>query len=317
MNRSKYIIVSVVALAIAVLVFTRKPEARKEMYLQITNVLPDITLQEIYPANETSSILEYQLLPGDSYRVPLPAKYSEFQAIDTDGGVYNFVVDATNSSESIYLDISMENRTVFENTIESGGEFWTGNGSSTLRVVNTLPERDIYWLRMAGRLEDVENSEDILGAFILFPGRALNIRVAPGTYFLTAEDDERAKYSHETVELETGDNRGWDITGECYVTPPEESGTGTSRVVLCNALDDWIITGVYHRISSEEPWSENHISTGGIEPKQQYSLLLDPGKYDIRVVDEDNDNYTRLSVIISEEPLHWDITMDDLDRFIP
>ncbi len=318
MNRTKYIaIVLAVVTAIAVLAVTRKPEAENVMYLQITNTLPDITLNEIYLTDETVNILEYPLQPGDSFQIPLPVQYSEVKAIDTEGGVYNSIIDAANSDESVNIEIYMENRSVFEYTIESGGEFWTGEGSSTIRILNALPERDIYWLRVASAEEGLESSQDVLGAFILFPGRVVNVRINPGTCFVSAEDNERDTYSYGAVEVLKGENWCWDITREYRVTPPEESGRGTSRVVLCNALNDWIITGVYHRTSSEESWSSNHISTGGIEPKQQYSLLLNPGEYDIRIVDEDNDSYTRLSLILSEDPLHWDITMDDLDRFIP
>lgn len=318
MNRTKYIaLVLAVVTAIAVLAVTRKPEAENVSYLHITNVLPDITLTEIYLTDETVNILDYPLQPGDSFQIPLPASYSEVLAIDTEGGVYNSVIDAAYSDESVNLEISMENRRIFECTLESGGEFWTGEGSSTLRIQNDLPENDIYWLRVANSEAVLDNSRDVLGAFILFPGKVVNIRINPGTWFVAAEDNERDTYSCGVIEVLKGENGCWNITRENRDAPPEESGTGTSRLVLCNALGDWIITGVYHRTSSEDNWSANHITTGGIEPKQQYSLLLNPGKYDIRIVDEDNDTYTRFSMILSEEPLLWDVTMDEMDRFIP
>jgi len=97
----------------------------------------------------------------------------------------------------------------------------------------------------------------------------------------------------------------------------KSSGSGSSRLILCNALGDWIVTGLYHRNSGTENWSENHLAASCIEPKEMYSLLLDPGVYDIRIVDEDNDSYTRHDIEVSDAGSRWSISMADLDHFVP
>ncbi len=320
MSRTKYLVVIAlitIATLLAIIhrfINTTSPETQ----LTVKNVIQDITLAEIYLENDTSNCLEQLFRPGEIILFTVPRSNSAIRAVDTEGGVYNTAVTITDSTEILQVDISMTDRTVFEETIESGGEYWSGSGSCTIRITNALEEKDIYWLRVTRQGEDTESSPDRLGAFILFPGRTINIRVDYGNHILNAEDNAQNQYTCGIFPI-TPDiqNYSWQITRDDRLSPSAESGTGSSRLVLCNALDDWIITEVYHRSSADTNWSGNHLVARGIEPKDQYSLLLDPGTYDIRVVDEDDDTYTRLSVSISEEDGRWNITMDDLDLFIP
>ncbi|MCD4706714.1 MAG: hypothetical protein K8S62_03150 [Candidatus Sabulitectum sp.] len=316
MNRTKY--TTLLVLAGVILLTSCKLDEHKEISLRITNTLPDITLTEVYRANHSINLLEHPLRPGDNFQVTIPRNSSAVKAIDATGGVYNSRLTITDSIETMQIEVSMANRTVFEETIESGGEYWTGSGTCTIRITNSLQDKDVYWLYAIRSGENTEDSPDMLGAFILFPGRTLNTRLEPGCYCITAEDNLRDKYASETISVtRNGSRQSWEISREDTLASHEETGTGTSRFVLCNALDDWIITGVYHKSSSNTNWSGNHLVAHGIEPKEQYSLLLNTGTYDIRVMDEDHDTYTRLAVNIPEEGGSWNITMNDLDLFVP
>ncbi|MCK5785649.1 MAG: hypothetical protein KAH54_03715 [Candidatus Sabulitectum sp.] len=323
MKRSRYVILSLLALATVILVINSRSGKEEETTLIITNLLPDITLNHIqieYDTGESINIRESdqedQLRPGNSFQVNIPSGSALITATDPEDGTYSSRVAVNDSTELLQVEISMADRTVFQKTIESGGEYWTGSGDCTVRITNSLLERDVYWLYVTLEEDGVENSPDRLGAFILYPGRTLNVRVNSGCYNLTAEDDLREEYSCRTAEV-TGDRAeyNWEIaTGDLF-TP--EDRTDSSSFILCNALDDWIITGVYHRGPADTDWSRNHLATGGIEPKEQYSLFLDPGVYHIRVEDEDNDTYTRRNLRLSRENFTWNVTMDDLDVFTP
>ncbi|MCK5035788.1 MAG: hypothetical protein KAS73_07850 [Candidatus Sabulitectum sp.] len=319
MSRTKYLVVIIlITITILAIVYRTKDAAPLETQLTVKNVIQDITLAEIYLENDTSNCLEQLLEPGGIVLLTVPRSNSAIRAVDTEGGVYNTAVTITDSTEALQIDISITDRTVFEETIESGGEYWSGSGSCTIRITNALEERDVYWLRVTRQGEDTESSPDKLGAFILFPGRTINIRVNYDCYILNAEDNARNQYTCEIFPI-TPDiqSYSWQITRDDRLSPPDESGTGSSRLVLCNALDDWIITAIYHRRTDDTGWSENQLTSTALVPKQQYSLLLEPGTYDIRAVDEDNDTYTRYSVTVSGESSDWNITMNDLDRFIP
>lgn len=318
MNRTKYTTLLAPLLAGILLLVNCKSDEHKEVSLQIVNTLSDITLTEVYLTNHSINLLEHQLSPGENFQVTIPCNSSVIKAIDTDGGVYNSRLTISDSAETVQIEISMANRTVFENTVESGGEYWTGSGACTIRITNSLPDKDIYWLHVVETGECAEDSPDRLGAFILFSGRTLNVRVESGCYSITAEDNLRDKYTCESTSLTRDRPRcSWEIIREDILTSPKTSGEGSSQFILRNVLDDWIITGLYHRNSTEVNWSRNHLFASGIEPKEQFSLLLDPGTYDIRIIDEDHDTYTRLEVCISEEGGSWDITMNDLDMFTP
>lgn len=250
MSRTKYLVV-IALITIATLVtiiYRAKDTTSRETQLTVKNIIQDITLAEIYLENDTSNCLEQLLEPGEIVLLTVPRSNSAIRAVDTEGGVYNTNVTITDSTEALQIDISMSDRTVFEETIESGGEYWAGSGSCTIRVTNALEERDIYWLRVTRQGEDTESSPDRLGAFILFPGRTINIRVNYDCCILNAEDNARNQYTCEIFPI-TPDiqNFSWQITRDDRLSPPAESGTGSSRLVLCNALDDWIITGIYHR----------------------------------------------------------------------
>ncbi len=316
MSRTKYLIVIALITIATLLAIIYKPEDTTQ--LTIRNAIQYITLAEIYLEDDTSSCLEHHLNPGEIILLTVPGESSTIRAVDTEGGVYNTTFTITDSTETLQIDVSITDRTVFEKTIESGGEYWSGSGSNTIRITNALEERDIYWLRVTRQGEDTESSPDRLGAFILFPGRTINVRVDYTNYILNAEDNAQNQYTYEIFPI-TPDtqNYSWQITRDDRPSPPAESGTGSSRLVLCNALDDWIITGIYHRRTDDTGWGENHLTANTLGPKQQYSILLEPGTYDIRAVDEDNDTYTRHSVTVSEESSDWNITMNDLDRFIP
>ncbi len=320
MKRTRYLVVIALIVIAVLIAIIYKPEDTQilETQLSIKNVIQDITLAEIYVGNGTSSSLEQLLGPDEIVLLTVPRSNSTIRAVDTEGGVYNTAVTITDSTEALQIDVSITDRTVFEETIESGGEYWSGSGASTIRITNGLGERDIYWLHVTRQEEDTESSPDRLGAFILFPGRTINVRVDYDNYILKAEDNDDNQYSRGIFPISPDtQNYSWQITRDDRLSPPAESGTGKSKLVLCNALDDWVITGVYSRVSSHDQWGSNHLVARGINPKEEFSLLLDPGIYDIRVVDEDNDTYTRLTVTVPEEESRWDVTMNDLDRFIP
>ncbi len=316
MSRTKYAVIITLVTIATLLAVIYKPEDTTG--LTVKNAIQDITLAELYLPNDTSNCLEQPLEPGEVILFTVPRSNSAIRAVDTEGGVYNSSVTITDSTETLQIDISITDRMVFEETIESGGEYWSGSGSCTIRITNTLEERDIYWLRVTEQEENTESGPDRLEAFILFPGRTINVRVNYNSYVLNAEDNLQDQYTHAIFPI-TPDiqNYSWQITRDDRLSPPAESGTGSSRFVLCNALDSWIITGIYHRRTDSANWSDNHLAATALVPKQQYSLLLEPGTYDIRAVDEDNDTYTIHSVTVSGEGAGWNITMNDLDRFIP
>ena|GEM_PF-1854929 len=314
----KLVILSVALVVAATAVFLLKPNKdEKTRLIFVTNSLPDITLNTIFLDTDTENLLETDLRPGDTLLLSIPETGSELTASDTHGGVYLFSAASADSPDTLQVQVSMTNRDTFEHIMESGGEFYAGTGENTVRITNQLMWHDICSIMVTMDENDPVNSPDILDTFVLPPGKTLNTRLSPGNYTVSTTDNMNNHYSCRVSLTPDHAATACSITEDCLLYTMKSSGTGSGRLILCNALGDWIITGLYHRNSGTEIWSENHLAASGIEPKELYSLLLDPGTYDVKVVDEDNDSYTRYGIEVSDAGSSWNISMSDLDQFFP
>ncbi len=86
---------------------------------------------------------------------------------------------------------------------------------------------------------------------------------------------------------------------------------GTVPVKITNDLGAWDIEEVYID-PSDEPWSDNLISET-LEPGEEITLTVVPGTYDIMIVDEDADEYTRWTLEIGTDGYDWAVNLDDLN----
>jgi hypothetical protein len=91
------------------------------------------------------------------------------------------------------------------------------------------------------------------------------------------------------------------------------SGCGVSNVpvTITNDLGAWNIEEVYVDLS-DDPWGENRI-TEVMEQADVTTITVPAGTYDIKVVDEDGDSYTRSDIEIGAEGYSWAVTLSDID----
>jgi hypothetical protein len=313
----KAVFILLLAIAVSAFMLLKGTADSENKQLSISNAMPDITITEVCVEPDTVNRLEQPLEPGEICQFPIPDSNLILKAVDTAGGVYSSAVPQADTAKLLFVELSMSNRSVFGTTIESGGEYWAGSGLCTVRVTNDLAERDIFRVTVTENRATSSDSSDALGAFILFPGKTVNVRVEPGDYTVTAEDDLRSGYTCNTLSTDrTHPVATCEITESLKDHTMQESGSGSSSLVLCNALGDWIIIGLYWKHSENDKWGENCL-TSGLEPKKQYLLALDPGTYDVKAVDEDHDTYTVYSIVVLEEGTNRGIRMDDLDQYIP
>ncbi len=70
-------------------------------------------------------------------------------------------------------------------------------------------------------------------------------------------------------------------------------GQGTAAVTFTNNLDGWDIHGVFIDPSDETEWSEERLGADYIlAGDQTITVMVDPGTYDIQIIDEDGDTYS-------------------------
>lgn len=88
-------------------------------------------------------------------------------------------------------------------------------------------------------------------------------------------------------------------------------GGGNVPVKIINDLGAWNIEEVKIDLS-DQPWGENRISET-IEAGEDVIISVPAGTYDIMIVDEDGDSYTRWEVAIGADGYEWAVTLADID----
>jgi len=205
-----------------------------------------------------------------------------------------------------------------------GQSYETGEGSAPVTIVNGLGSWDIYFVYVDPSSSDTWG-DDRLGSDILLPGDEITVWVNPGTYDMQVEDEDGDTYTKWEVAV-GANGYEWEVTladldatgsGEVGLMPVPEDytvGQGSAPVTFTNDLGGWDIYGVRIDPSSEPEWGEERLGaeyllTGG----QSVTVMVDPGTYDMQVIDEDEDTYTKWEVVIGEEGYDWSVTLSDLD----
>jgi hypothetical protein len=200
----------------------------------------------------------------------------------------------------------------------------TGEGAAPVTIVNDLGSWDIYFVYVDPSSSDTWG-EDRLGANTLQPGDELTVWVDPGTYDIMVEDVDGDTYTRWEVPV-PADGYEWEVAladidsseggGAGLMPVPEDYtvGQGSAPVTFTNDLGGWDIYGVLIDPSSEPEWSDERLGPEYmLGDGQSVTVMVDPGTYDLRVVDEDEDTYTKWEVEVGEEGFDWDITLSDID----
>lgn len=87
---------------------------------------------------------------------------------------------------------------------------------------------------------------------------------------------------------------------------------GKVPIKITNDLGAWDIHEIYISPSADEDWGES-ITTEILEPGQEFTSMVTVGDYDIKVVDEDGDEYTRYVVTIEAGGYNWSVELSDMD----
>jgi hypothetical protein len=91
-------------------------------------------------------------------------------------------------------------------------------------------------------------------------------------------------------------------------------GAKKAPVTITNDLGAWDIHYVYISPENSDEWGEDLLGEDEIlEDGEELTTEVEVGTYDIRLVDEDQDTYTRNAVEVTEEGYSWEVTLADLD----
>jgi len=173
-----------------------------------------------------------------------------------------------------------------------------------------------------GRLSRGINSISVQGstALLVTEGETLRFHLEDGSWRMDIESmlrvgiEEGLEGTGITVDdiLDgsiPGSGRGLERVPEGYTV-----GDGTVPVTLTNNLGNWDVYAVWIDPSSEPQWSIERLGSDYmLGVGQSFTVMVTPGTYDMRVVDEDGDSYHRWDVSIGSGGYQWIITLSDLD----
>jgi len=86
------------------------------------------------------------------------------------------------------------------------------------------------------------------------------------------------------------------------------------RITVVNDLGSWNIEYIYISGTDEEDWGLSSLpSSTVIVPGDSIGIGVEPGSYDIQIVDEDGDTYTRWDQEVTEEGYRWAVRLGEID----
>ncbi len=187
-------------------------------------------------------------------------------------------------------------------------------------ITNGLEAYDIYNIMIDP--SDEPWGEDLLGEEILAPGESFTAEIEPGTWDIQIVDVDGDTYTLWQVDI-GADGYEWNVTlddidsdwGDSEVMEPRiiEAGEGTGWVSIVNDLQGYDIYYVYVSPMDSDDWGGDMLGSEILYQNDELIVWVDPGTYDIQIVDEDGDTYTKWEVEVDATGFEWWVTLDDLD----
>ncbi len=283
----------------------------------------DIYFIFIDPADEpwTEDLLgETDILaPGESFTVNIEVGIWDMMVEDEDGDTYTlWQVDI--GPEGYQWNVTLDDLDAGwdEDEFTEPQVIETGEGSTYIGITNDLQGWSIYWVFVDPT--DADWSDDRMGSDILYQDDQLIVWVDPGTYDIKVEDEDGDTYTLWDVEVDAAGFE-WSVTlddmdpmmvDETFEEISLETGEGTAPITIINTLGGWDIYYVYVD-SSDSPWGEDRLGADILTESNAITVWVDPGSYDIRVQDVDEDTYTIWGIDVDENGYEWAVTIEDMD----
>ena len=91
---------------------------------------------------------------------------------------------------------------------------------------------------------------------------------------------------------------------------------GASSLRIVNSTGGWDLMTVYVSPFGATGWGENRLGDSTLTEGGSMTIELPVGIYNIRLIDEDGDTYTRRNTPVMGA-VEWAVTLDDLDGSAP
>jgi len=259
------------------------------------------------------------LQPGDEITVLVDPGTYDMRVEDEDGDTYTkweIEVGANGYQWEVTL-AEMDASPPQSLEMTSSERSYLSSKHNELNDIIQTSEFDTYGFEAGGPyhewLEELENWRDRSGISVsakTIAGELVQLATAHAI-----GDRSNAEWLDSTITADLM-THSTDGGGASLMPVPEDYtvGEGSAPVTFTNDLGGWDIYGVLIDPSTEPQWGEERLGaeymlTGG----QSVTVMVDPGTYDMQVIDEDEDTYMKWEVTVGEEGYDWSVTLSDLD----
>jgi hypothetical protein len=189
--------------------------------------------------------------------------------------------------------------------------------AGTVTITNGTGGYDIYNVYISPSSAD-EWGDDWLGSEIMYDGDSWEFDVRNGTWDFRLIDEDGDEYILYGVPIQgefswyvTLDDLGeYNYTGDSGYVPT----SGSCPITIYNDLGNYDIWYVQISSSNYSEWGEDWLGESEIlSPGYEVTFYVEPGTYDIRLTDEDDDTYTRMGIGVGRDGYYWAVDLGDLD----
>ena len=176
-------------------------------------------------------------------------------------------------------------------------------------IINDLGDFDIaeIWIDAS----DGAWSENLITEAVT-PGQEFSVVLEEaGSYDIWITDEDGDTYIRYGIEIDE-DGYEWAVTLEDgnWNTEGEEV-----TVTINNELGDWTLWYCYCSLSDDDGWGEDRFGSDLVGPGESFSFDVESGYYyDIKVIDDEDDEYILWDVYVGYDGFVWDVTLSDMDN---
>jgi len=154
-------------------------------------------------------------------------------------------------------------------------------------------------------------SENLMDDPIL-PGDEFTVTLdGAQSYDLWIEDENGGVYTRYGIEIDTHDYE-WEVVLEDgdWQTSEEEV-----EITINNELGNWTLWYCYCSTSDDDSWGEDRFGSEILDADESFTFEVMSGDYyDIKVIDDEDDEYIIWDVWVGEDGYVWDVELSDMDN---
>ncbi len=183
--------------------------------------------------------------------------------------------------------------------------------NGTITINNELGGWDL-WYCYASSAEDGEWGEDRFGSEIIEDGDSFSFDVPIGTYDIKVIDVDDDEYILRDVSV-GADGFVWDVVLD-DMDNSAINDFGDATITINNELGSWDLFYCYASSTEDGDWGEDRFGSEIISADESFTFNVPAGDYDIKVIDDEDDEYVLWDVYVGADGFVWDVELSDMDN---